>query len=127
MAQCVKCGGNTTVRARVGVGSYDYCNRCGPKWTPPYTPERMALARGETLASSEDEPLMDEPVVTRIPAGQGDPCPRCAKSMQRWQHPDDWEPPSGKGFYMAWDECLNGKCPTRQVMPPRFYVRPEAA
>lgn len=43
---CVKCGGPVTVRQRVGIGAYDDCLRCGPRWTPPYTPERMALGRG---------------------------------------------------------------------------------
>jgi hypothetical protein len=44
MGQCVKCAGRTVTRSRVGIGSYPYCRRCGPQYTPPYTPERMALA-----------------------------------------------------------------------------------
>jgi hypothetical protein len=49
MAQCVKCGGPTMIRSEVAIGTLDYCNRCGPRFTPPYTPARIARAKGEPL------------------------------------------------------------------------------
>lgn len=46
---CRKCGGTTTIKTEKAIGSFPYCEHCGPQYVPPYTPERMARTRCEQV------------------------------------------------------------------------------
>ena len=43
---CPKCAGPMKEKTDPDVGRIGYCDRCGPKFVPPFTPERIAKARG---------------------------------------------------------------------------------
>jgi hypothetical protein len=41
-----------------------------------------------------------------IACGYGAPCPKCRTAMQRFKHPDHWQPYPGQPFhYQCWDIC----------------------
>lgn len=47
-----------------------------------------------------------EPKSQRIPIDGGTPCPKCHRPMQRYQHPDGWEPKHQQPYYFVfWDRC----------------------
>ena len=61
----------------------------------------------------------------RVPAeGERWACRSCGEPMQRWKHADAWVPPTNKGYFTYWFECLNKHCRTQQVMPPGAFVKP---
>lgn len=38
--------------------------------------------------------------------GEGGPCPKCSKTMQRFTHPKGWKPKADQPYYFAyWDRC----------------------
>ena len=58
----------------------------------------------------------------RVSAGTGGRCPRCNQAMARWRHADHWKPPIDRGYYTQWDQCMNKRCKTQQVMPAGVLV-----
>jgi hypothetical protein len=121
MSQCPKCAGPTRERFDKAIGAYTFCDHCGPKFTPPYTPERIALATGNRPASEDPQfDLLEMDMArknksARVPAGDVPPCPRCEQTTKAWTHADDWKPAPGKGHLQRWFKCENPKCKTTQI------------
>jgi hypothetical protein len=63
MSQCPKCAGPTRERFDKAIGAYTFCDHCGPKYTPPYSPERIALAAGKPLPAGS-RPMRTRPART---------------------------------------------------------------
>lgn len=59
--------------------------------------------------------------------GEGDPCPRCSGPTEIREHPEITERQLRRRFYYSrWFYCHNPSCLTKQIMPERFIVWPEA-
>ena len=55
--------------------------------------------------------------------GEGDPCPRCGKSMQIREYADPDEKQERRASsYTRWFCCMNKSCKTSLVMPARYKV-----
>lgn len=59
-------------------------------------------------------------------SGHGDPCPRCGQPTEIREHITINEKHLNQPFYYSrWFCCMNNRCRTTLIMPPRFIVWPE--
>ena len=66
---------------------------------------------------------MKAPKKTVIIAGDGDPCPRCARVTQIREHVAITDKELAKPYYFSrWFKCVNPECTTMVIMVERFRV-----
>lgn len=63
----------------------------------------------------------------RVVPGDGYPCPRCGKPTEIREHTEVTEKHFAQPFYYSrWFNCIDRRCRTTLIMPPRFIVWKEA-
>jgi hypothetical protein len=67
--------------------------------------------------------IREAPKKTIIVAGDGDPCPRCARPTQIREHVAVTDKQLAKPYYFSrWFVCTNADCKTTLIMAERFRV-----